>query len=483
MHLKVSNTSTGIMLNKNIQGQFSEHLGRGIYEGLWVGKDSSIPNKNGIRVDAVEALKNIKVPILRWPGGLFADEYDWKDGIGNPKNRRLIVNNWWGGTTEDNSFGTHEFMELCEQINCDPYINANVGSGTIKNMADWIEYMTAREGSSFSNLRSKNGHPEPWSLKYLGIGNENWGCGGNMRPEYYSDLYKQFQTFVRDNQKEPFKKVACGPNVDDFNWTDVVMKETAPFIDALSLHFYATTGIMWEDKGDAVNFEEKEWNSLLHNARRMDYLITQHSRIMDRYDPNKRVELVVDEWGTWFEKEEGSVTGHLYQQNTMLDAVVVALTMNIFYKHADRVKMANIAQMVNVLQAMILTKDDQMILTPTYYAFDLYKHHQDAELIESYHDIGDDVTYTISQKNDEYIISATNMSSKENNEIDLDLSGTLGKVSFSNWLHSDTMNAHNTFENPESIQLSEYKDFSLKNNTLSIPLPKMSIITIKVPFK
>ena len=320
-----------VQLSKYLQGQFSEHLGRGIYEGLWVGKDSDIPNVNGLRSDVIDALKKLHVPVLRWPGGCFADEYHWRDGIGDPANRRKIVNNNWGGTTEDNSFGTHEFFELCQQLGSEAYINCNVGSGTVQEMADWVEYMTASGDSTMANLRAENGHPEPWDVKFLGIGNETWGGGGNMRPEYYADLYRQFQTFVRQYGKEPIYKIACGPNIDDFNWTNVVMESAAPYMNGLSLHHYALTDL-WEHKGDAVDFSDEEWQSLLNSAKKMDYLIHEHAIRMDRYDPEHHVDLIVDEWGSWLKEQAGTNPAFLYQQNTLRDAMVAATTLNIFYK-------------------------------------------------------------------------------------------------------------------------------------------------------
>ena len=319
-------------IHKELQGHFSEHLGRCIYGGLFVGKNSEIPNVNGLRTDVVEALKEIRVPVLRWPGGCFADEYHWKDGIGPAESRKKMVNTHWGGVVEDNSFGTHEFLELCRQIGCEPYINGNVGSGTVQEMSEWVEYMTFDGVSPMADLRSANGREEPWKIKYFGIGNENWGCGGNMRPSYYADLYRQFQTYVRNYGDNRVFKIACGPSNDDYKWTDTVMEIAGKYMDGLSLHYYTVPG-PWSHKGSATDFSEDEYYLTLRKTLFMDELIQNHTEIMNRHDPEHRVGLIVDEWGTWFDVEPGTNPGFLYQQNTMRDALVAAVNLNIFNKH------------------------------------------------------------------------------------------------------------------------------------------------------
>ena len=371
-------------INKELYGHFSEHLGRCIYEGLYVGENSKIPNTNGMRNDVVQALKEIKIPVLRWPGGCFADEYHWKDGIGTKENRKKMINTHWGGVVEDTSFGTHEFMELCRQLECEPYINGNVGSGTVQEMSEWVEYLTFEGVSPMADLRKKNGHEEAWKVKYFGVGNENWGCGGNMTPEYYANEYRRYQTFCRNYGDNKLYKIACGANVDDYNWTEGVMKIAANFMDGLSLHYYTIPGDFWLGKGASTVFNEKDWYLTLKKTLKMEELIYRHGAIMDQYDPDKRVGLIIDEWGTWFDVEVGTNPGFLYQQNTMRDALVAGINLNIFNKNCDRVKMANIAQLVNVLQSVILTEGEKMILTPTYHVFNMYKNHQEATLVESY---------------------------------------------------------------------------------------------------
>jgi len=449
-------------INKNIYGHFAEHLGRCIYEGIWVGEDSSIPNTRGIRNDVVAALKNIKIPVLRWPGGCFADEYHWKDGIGPKEERKRMINTHWGGVVENNHFGTDEFLDLCEQLECEPYICGNVGSGTVQEMQEWVEYVTFDGESPMANLREKNGRKKPWSLKYFGVGNENWGCGGHMRPEFYADLYRRYQTYVRNYGSNKIYKIACGANVADYKWTDVLMREAAGFMDGLSLHYYTVPGDSWQNKGSATDFTEAEWNKTISKSLFMEELITKHSTIMDKYDPNKRVGLIVDEWGTWYNVEPNTNPGFLYQQNTLRDALVAGITFNIFNNHCDRVRMANIAQTINVLQAVVLTDKEKMILTPTYHVFEMYKVHQDAELLrttvvsenssKSKNSTGVSVSAS-KDANGNIHLTICNSDLEKQVEIDIDLRGEYGIKELSGRvLSDDKMNAHNTFDKPEDIK-------------------------------
>lgn len=340
------------IINKEIYGQFAEHLGTCIYGGLWVGEDSPIPNINGYRKDVFEALKALKVPVLRWPGGCFADEYHWMDGIGPREKRPRMVNNNWGGTVEDNSFGTHEFLNLCEMLGCEPYISGNVGSGSVEEMAKWVEYMTSEQGSPMAKLRKENGREKPWKVKYFGVGNESWGCGGSMRPEYYSDLYRRYSTYCRNYDGNRLFKIASGASDYDYNWTEVLMKNIGHRMDGISLHYYTVLG--WDgSKGSATKFNDEDYYWTVGKCREIEDVLKRHIAIMDKYDPKKQIGLMVDEWGTWWDEEPGTVSGHLYQQNTLRDAFVASLSLDIFHKYTDRVKMTNIAQVVNVLQSMI----------------------------------------------------------------------------------------------------------------------------------
>lgn len=480
MKIQVSNQKTNQNISKYIYGHFSEHLGRCIYDGLYVGEASSIPNHKGMRSDVVAALKHIKVPVLRWPGGCFADEYHWKDGIGDKSQRPSMVNTHWGGVTEDNSFGTHEFYELCQQIGCEPYVNGNVGSGTVQEMSEWVEYITMDGASPMSNLRRENGQDAAWKLPFFGVGNESWGCGGNMRPEYYADLYRRYQTYVRQYSKDKIYKIACGASVDDYHWTEVIMQNVPlDLMDGLSLHHYAFVQ-GWEPKGSATNFQEKEWWSLLESAQYMDELITKHATIMDQYDPEKKVGLIVDEWGSWLAVEPGTNPGFLYQQNTIRDAQVAALTLNIFHKHADRVHMANIAQTVNVLQAVLLTEGDKLVKTPTYHVFDLYKVHQDAEVVSCYsNEALEHVSYTVSKKDGVTAISVANYDLTEEKVLDFSFDEEM-VVQASDYIYGDQMDAHNTFDHPEQISVQPFTGVTVQGGKVSITAPKMSVITVQV---
>lgn len=480
-------------INSEIQGHFSEHLGRCIYEGIYVGENSEIPNTNGMRNDVVNALKEMQIPVLRWPGGCFADEYHWRDGIGPKETRKKMINTHWGGVVEDNSFGTHEFMELVKQLGCKTYINGNVGSGTVQEMSEWVEYMTFNGISPMADMRKENGHEEPWKVDYFGVGNENWGCGGNMTPEYYANQYRQYQTYVRNyDSKNPIFKICCGANVDDYSWTDGVMSTTfrCPeqahgFMDGLSLHYYTHTN-SWDDKGSATDFDEKGWYRTLKRTLFMEELIERHGAIMDKYDKHHKVGMIVDEWGTWFECEPGTNPGFLYQQNTMRDALVAGINLNIFNKHCDRVKMANIAQMVNVLQAVILTEGEKMILTPTYHVFNMYKCHQDAELLDSYLEtkmvgLEDDnkvpnMNESVSLGKDGKIhITMTNLSVDEDFEIESVLAETK-ILSVEGTVLKNEIRDYNTFDNPEIVKTVEFDDVTVKDNTIKFTIPAHSVL-------
>ena len=480
----------GKQISADIYGHFSEHLGRCIYGGLWVGKDSNIPNINGFRKDVVEAFKELAIPNLRWPGGCFADEYHWQDGIGPKETRKRMINTHWGGVVEDNSFGTHEFMELCELLNCKPYICGNVGSGTVQEMSEWVEYMTFGGESPMSKLREENGHKEPWKLPLFGVGNESWGCGGNMRPEYYADLYRRYQTYVRQYGQDKIFKIACGPNASDYNWTEVLMKNAAYCMDGLSLHYYSVEPD-WNTRPTAANFDEHGWYNMLAKATYIDELITKHDEIMTKYDPEKRVALVVDEWGTWHKVEDGTNPGFLYQQNCVRDALVAGISLNIFNNHCDRVRIANIAQAVNVLQSPILTEGDKMIKTPTWYVFRMYKNHMDATHLKSFvttEVIGPEdakinaITSSASCKDKKFAITLTNADNNSKRTVKIDLNGLEGKIksATATILTGEKMNSMNTFENPDEVVEKEIAVKVISDSVLEIDLLAMSVCQIEV---
>ncbi len=474
-------------INKEIYGHFAEHLGRCVYNGIYVGENSSIPNTNGIRNDVIEAFKNINMPVLRWPGGCFADTYHWKDGVGPKENRKKLMNIHWGGTIEDNSFGTHEFMKLCQLVGCEPYIAGNLGSGTVEEMAEWIEYMTSDDLSPMADLRRANGQEKAWRLKYFGIGNENWGCGGNMRPEYYCDLYRRYQSYCRDYSGNKLYKVACGPNAYDYNWTEVLMKNIHNSqVNAISLHYYTVPYGNWEHKGDAIKFTEDEYYETIRSTHEMEMLLTRHGEIMNRYDPEHKVGLIVDEWGCWFDVEEGTNPGFLYQQNSMRDAIIASINLNIFNKHSDRVVMANLAQAVNVLQSVILTDGEEMILTPTYHVFDLYKAHQDNTLVYSYIEndkLEANNTDIISQsvsvdENGKLVITVSNCSLTESYEIDCDIISTEVKSASARILTGD-VHDYNDFGAEPKVRLADY-DVTIADGKLKVTAPPCSVIAIEV---
>ncbi|AIM24362.1 intracellular exo-alpha-L-arabinofuranosidase 2 [Melissococcus plutonius] len=477
--IKLLDQKKGATISKYIYGQFAEHLGRCIYEGIYVGEESNIPNTNGIRNDVVEALKNIQVPVVRWPGGCFADEYHWKDGIGPKEKRKKMVNTHWGGITENNHFGTHEFFELIKQLGCEAYVNGNVGSGTVQEMSEWVEYITMDGISPMADLRKENGQEKAWEMKFFGVGNENWGCGGNMRPEYYADLYRRYHTYVRQYGDKKIYKVAGGANVADYHWTEVLMKNAHWLMDGLSLHYYVHPK-GWEEKGSAIDFDQPEWFVTCQKAAYMEELIKKHAAIMDVYDPEKRVGLIIDEWGTWFSVEPGTNPGFLYQQNTVRDAMVAAITLNIFHKYADRIHMANIAQMVNVLQAMILTDSDKMIKTPTYHVFDLYKIHQEAAHVEMYGDLPKNMTMTASKKNNMLNLSLCNYNLDENQAITFDFESNWSKIISSRYLTGEKMNSYNDFDHPEDVIIQDFNDCQLENGKLTIMVPAKSVVTIQL---
>lgn len=477
--------STGT-ISRHIYGHFAEHLGRGIYDGLWKKDD------NGdyiIRDDVVDALKDLGIPNLRWPGGCFADYYFWEDGIGPKEERPSVVNNLWGGVTEDNSVGTHEFMDLVAELETDPIVVGNVGSGTVEDMANWWQYVNHPGESPMSKLRAENGREEPWNVEYWGVGNESWGCGGNMRPEYYADLYRRFATFLHPYENvKPFR-IAAGAAGADYNWTDVVMERAGDMIDGLDLHHYTIQGSWQTHKGQAVDFDESDWYELMDRAIEMDEIITGHKKMMDKHDPEKRVWLIVGEWGTWHEQQEGSIPGFLYQQNTLRDALTASVTLDIFHQHLDRVKMANIAQTVNVLQAMILTDGEQMLLTPTYHVFDMYKVHRDATALKfklnrgKYRYDGNSLpalSATASMdKEGRTHISLTNIDPNQARTVEIELEDMEAEsVSAARILTAEAMNAHNTFDKPNNLVPTDFEGARIEGGKLIVDMPAKSLVTL-----
>lgn len=478
----------GSRIDPAIYGQFAEHLGRSIYEGIWVGPDSLIPNTRGYRNDVVAALKELGVPVLRWPGGCFADEYHWREGIGPRDKRPRKVNTNWGGVVEDNSFGTHEFMDFAELIGADAYVNGNVGTGTPQEMAEWVEYITSPTDSTLAQLRRANGRDKPWKLPYFAVGNETWGCGGEMRPEFYADFYRLYSTFVRAPKDNRPIKIASGANASNTQWTEVMMREATKQMGALSVHYYTIPTGKWAIKGSATQFSEEEWMATLSQTLRMDGILSNHSAIMDKYDPEKRVGLYVDEWGTWYDVEPGTNPGFLYQQNSLRDAIVAAVNLDIFHRHAARVRMTNIAQMINVLQAMILTDGPRMLRTPTYHVFAMYKPFRGAtnlpvELTSPDYRNGSSaipaVHATAARGADGKLhVALTNVDPQRAAQISVRVNGaTPGKMT-GQILTAPAMNAINTFDRPDTVKPASFSGAKTQGERVTLTLPAKSIVVL-----
>lgn len=503
LEISVDASKTGATINRNLFGQFAEHLGHGIYDGIWVGPDSKIPNTRGIRDDVVAALKAIKVPNVRWPGGCFADGYHWRDGIGPHRNVRL--NPDWGGVIEPNTFGTHEFMDFIDQIGSHAYVSVNLGSGTVHEAADWLEYMTAGQATTLAKERATNGHPAPYKVAMLGIGNESWDCGGNMSPDYYTSQMKDYSHFVRNynpaqqsapgqENKEEMMKIAVGPGGDEprfIDWTDTVMKAYQHHswswdINGLSMHNYT---VDWEHKYASTGFGESEYAQVLKSTLEMDGLINKYSAIMDKYDPQKKVALIVDEWGSWYAPLPGSNPGFLVQQNSLRDAVLAALNLNIFARHADRVRGANIAQMINVLQAMILTDKEKMALTPTYYVFKLYVPFQDATFVPVTFDAGTYKHGDVSLPKVDAIaakdasgklwVEITNVDPNEAAEIELNVTGTNAKSAVGQTLTAPKVDSVNTFDAPKTVVPKPISG-KVEDGKLTVTVEPKSVTVISV---
>ena len=486
--IAINSSAAKYTINKNIYGHFAEHLGHCIYDGFYVGDTSKIPNTNGVRNDIIDALKKLKIPNLRWPGGCFADTYHWKDGIGPKDKRPSMVNKWWGGVTEDNSFGTHDFLNMCELLGAEPYLSGNVGSGTVQELADWVQYTNFKGKSPMSDLRTQNGKKEPWKVKFWGIGNEAWGCGGNMKPEYYADEYRKYATFISDWENTGgLLRIASGASDADYNWTETLMKNIPlNMLGGVAMHHYSV--LEWTKKGPAVEFSEEQYFGIMKQALLMEELVTKHAAVMDKYDPAKKIALVVDEWGGWYDVEKGTNPGFLYQQNTIRDAMIAGVTLNIFNNHADRVRIANLAQCVNVLQAVILTNKEKMILTPTYHVMEMYNVHQGATMLPLTV-TGNDYVFnaqklaavSASASKDStgtMHISLVNIDPTHPQKIELNIGEEKIKAVTARILTSKKLQDHNSFTEPEKIKPAPFKELSLNKNTITITLPPTSVIVI-----
>lgn len=494
MRAAIDTGKKGPQIDRHIYGHFSEHLGRCIYNGgYWVGEDSPIPNIRGIRTDIVEAMKAIRVPNIRWPGGCFADDYHWMDGIGPKEERTPIVNVHWGGGLENNHFGTHEFMDLCEQIGCEPYICGNVGSGTVREMRDWIEYLTDDGKSPMAQLRRKNGRDKAWEINMFGVGNENWGCGGFMTASQYAQEFRRYATYVRNYkvmgkinwwQAPDILRIAGGANAENYEWTETLMKSVpAQLMRGLSVHCYVKPGA----ESGGVHFSDDSWYQTAANTYAKEALFKRNIEIMDHYDPEKKVAMAVDEWGIWVDNEPGTAPGYLYQQNTMRSALCAALMLHIFHKYADRIRVANLAQTINVLQAILLTEGGDMIKTPTYHVFDLLKDHQGANFVpvtwerepEAIQKNLPHVDLSSSVKEDTLTVSLINLSAQREAVVELALLPAK-PVSAIGRLMSGEPTAHNTFADPNHVHTVELEGITLKEGMVCVSLPPCAIASVEI---
>jgi alpha-L-arabinofuranosidase len=497
--VSVDASKPGAKIDRNLFGQFAEHLGTGIYGGVWVGRESRVPNTRGIRNDVVAALKELKVPNVRWPGGCFADEYHWRNGIG-PR-RPATLNPNWGGVIEPNTFGTHEFMDFVEQIGAEAFLSVNLGTGTPRDAAEWLEYLTTAQPTQLAKERAANGREVPYRIKYLGIGNESWDCGGNMTPESYLDHLKAYSRFARNfnpaQQQDPHRmtRIAVGPGGDGprwTEWTDTVMKawrgrSWSWDMEGLSLHHY--TVVRWPPAYASVGFGEREYAEILKSTLEMDGIVATHSAIMDRYDPEKRIALVVDEWGTWYAPLPGSQEGFLAQQNSQRDAVLAALNLNIFARHAERVRMANIAQMVNVLQAMILTDGEKMVLTPTYHVFRMYVPFQDATLVPvrleagfyTHRDVALPRVDAIAAKDasGKLWLAVTNLDPNRPVTIEASLTGVTATAAAGETLTAPKVDSVNTFDAPATVVPKPIAG-TVRGGTVTLALEPKSVTVVSV---
>ncbi len=490
LELTVHADQPGDTISRYLYGQFAEHLGRGIYEGIWVGEDSDIPNTNGFRDDVIAALKDLQIPVIRWPGGCFADEYNWRDGIGPREQRPVRINTHWGWVDETNAFGTHEFFELVEMLGSEAYVAGNIGSATPREMAQWLEYITADGNTELARLRRANGRDKPWKVQFWGVGNETWGCGGHMTPQYYTDLYKRYATFLKAPEGNRPKRVASGGSDDRTDWTEALASGVLVDDDGISHHYYTLPTGNWPKKGNSTGFPEEEWISTLHNTMKIDEHLAVNEAVLDKHDPEGNIGLYLDEWGTWYDPEEGHEPGFLYQQNSLRDAVVAALNFNIFHQHTRRLHMANIAQTVNVLQAVVLTEGEKMILTPTYHAFEMYQPFQDATFIPL--SLGEVPDYTLGDitvpavsasaaitADGQLVLALVNLDPADVISIDAKLGEFEAETASGRTLTAAAMDAHNTFDEPENVKPSDI-EVELEDGTLKLELPAKSVTVVEI---
>jgi alpha-N-arabinofuranosidase len=483
-----------------IYGHFVEHLGGVVYDGVWVGERSRVPNIGGVRRALVEALRAVRPAVVRWPGGCFADSYDWHDGIG-PRNQRPRRTNFWADEEhfrsigvvparfDPNEFGTQEFVRFCRLVGAQPYLAVNLRSGGPRSFDEWVEFCNSPAGSTtLADLRAAGGDAEPYGVRYWGIGNESWGCGGNFAPEEYAEEYRRFVAWVPDYGVHP-RFIGAGPGSGDVEWT-------RRFFEALDGR--GDLGHMWgwglhhysgPPAGDAIRFDTPDWYGLLARADDMESLITRHWQIMGQRDRNRRVKLVVDEWGAWYPMTTNVDPTHLFgQQSTMRDAVLVGLTLDTFNRHADKVAMANVAQLINCLQSLFLASGDRFVLTPAYHVFAMYAAHQGAQSLRTV--VGAPAVRWTAAQNEAHTMRGLNGSASRQGstltltvtnpdiaqaaDVEIAVRGGAVRLVRATTLTSRDVHDHNTFEAPSTVAPT-VADVTAAASPLVVHVPAASV--------
>jgi len=502
-------------ISPNIYGHFTENLSGVFYDGIWVGEKSKVPNINGLRSELIEHMRKIKAPVIRFPGGCFADSYDWRDGIGPAEKRPRRTNFWKGVESEKspashkydpNAVGTNEFVHFCKLIGAEPYLAANVRSLPASAFYQWVEYCNSPAGSTtLAETRTAAGFAEPFRVKYWGVGNESWGCGGDFTPEEYAVEFRRYTSWLPTYGDE-LKLVASGPNTDEWSWTREFLKEVLRKgpgqlhrIYGMALHHYAwnlSRGKTqdWDaGKGDALKFENVDWFELLREGERMEGLITGHWQVMSEFDREHRIKLIVDEWGPWYRPGSEMTPGDALEQTpTLRDAIFSGMTVDIFNRHPEKVAMANCAQLVNCLNSLYLAHEDKFVITPVGRVFELYASHQGGESLRTvfsapnlhYDRDGKSTLYwgmkgSASVHGKELTITAVNPSPSETRLTEIGLHGaTANSASMSFITHSD-IHAHNTFQQRDVV-VPQTKTLTLNAGGLVVELPPASVIALKI---
>jgi alpha-N-arabinofuranosidase len=501
-----------------IYGQFTEHIGGVIYDGVWVGEQSRIPNRYGIRKELVERMNQIHVPILRWPGGCFADSYDWKDGIG-PVAQRPKRTNFWevdpdaarlhgkgAQVIEPNEFGTNEFMRFCQLTKAEPYLAVNLRSQPALEFDHWVEYCNAPAGgTTLGDMRAKSGFTDPFNVRYWGVGNESWGCGGNFTPEEYASEFRRYTTWIPEFGVD-LQLIGAGPNGNDIDWTHKFFEQIVtdhpyhnPHFKGWSIHHYASdlsrgkphdwiTG-----KGDALKFEVVDWYEIMRECYRIEKIMSDQWAVMGQYDPEHQVKLVVDEYGPWYREGTELDPTHIFgQQVTVRDALATALTLDAFNRNCEKVSVATCAQLVNNLNALFLCHEDRFFATPNFYVFEMYAAHQGAQSLRAefgapdihYDRDGKDTTFwglngSASRKGRTVTLTMVNPSLSSPVDTQIALRGGDATAASGVVLNASDMHAHNTFDQPEAVKSASLA-VSVSSGLLKVSIPPASVSKIEI---